>query len=277
MTPRSLASLSLCSLILALPAKAQFPDATALVRRAMQHRIGAEKTHQPLRYQLYKLDASHPVTHITTKDIVETQDGDVARLILANDQPLSREADRAELDRLDFLAQHPELQQHRHRVEQKDAARVDHLMALLPDAFLFTIEALETCASGPCYRLSFKPNPAWSPPDMEADLFRGVAGRAWIDQAQEQIVRIAANFIADANIGFGVLARIDKGSTALLEQSDIGGGDWELTALTLHLTGRALLFKAINTKIVEKISHFTHVEPNLSYRQAIQLLKSPTP
>jgi hypothetical protein len=112
---------------------------------------------------------------------------------------------------------------------------------------------------------------------MEADLFRGVAGRAWIDQAQEQIVRIAANFIADANIGFGVLARIDKGSTALLEQSDIGGGDWELTALTLHLTGRALLFKAINTKIVEKISHFTHVEPNLSYRQAIQLLKSPTP
>ena len=269
------------AILLTLPAAAQLPDATALVRRAMQHRIEATKTHQPLRYQLYKLDASHPHTHITTKDIIETPDGDVARLILSNNQPLTPEADRAELDRLDALAQHPELQQHRQRAEQKDAARIDRLMTLLPDAFLFHIEALETCPAGPCYRLTFKPNPAWTPPDMEADLFRGLAGQAWVDQAQERLVRISATFIADVSFGFGVLARIDKGGTALIEQADIGPEpgqhDWELTGITLHLTGKALLFKAINTQIVEHTSHFTRVAPNLTYRQAIQLLKSPTP
>ncbi len=41
-------------------------DATALVRRAVQHRIDTEKNHRPLRYLLHRADERHD----TTKEIV---------------------------------------------------------------------------------------------------------------------------------------------------------------------------------------------------------------
>ena len=112
-------------------------DPTALVRRATQHRIEASQNHQPLRYLLRKTDGLHD----TTKDIIETRDGDVARLVALNGQPLSAQANQAELDRLNNLANHPEIQQHRYQREQKDADRVNRLMRLLPTHFCIASKA----------------------------------------------------------------------------------------------------------------------------------------
>jgi hypothetical protein len=245
-------------------------DPTALVRRAVQHRMDAAQTHHPLRYLLRKTDEERD----TSKDIIETNDGDVARLVALNGQPLSAEADRAELDRLHTLSEHPEIQQHRHQREQKDAARVDRLMRLLPDAFLYRYEGMTGCAGGSCYRLSFSPNPHFTPPDMEASIFRGLAGEVWIDQEQERLTRLDAHVIANVDFGWGILGKLDKGGTILLEQSDIGVHDWELTDLKLNLTGKALLVKSLNIQITEQASHFSQVPPGVDYRKAIQLLEN---
>ncbi len=244
-------------------------DPTALVRRAVQHRMDAAQTHRPLRYLLRKTDDQRD----TTKDIIETNDGDVARLVEVKGQPLSVEANQAELERLHTLADHPEIQQHRHQREQKDAARVDRLMRLLPEAFLYRYEGMTGCAAGSCYRLSFSPNPRFTPPDMEASIFRGLAGEVWIDQEQERLTRLDAHVIANVDFGWGILGKLDKGGTILLEQSDIGGHDWELTDLKLNLTGKALLVKSLNIQIKEQASHFTQVPPDVDYRKAIQLLE----
>jgi hypothetical protein len=82
-----------------------------LVHRATQHRIDASQNHQPLRQRE------------ATKDIIETRDEDVARLVALNGQPLSAQANHAELDRMHTLANHPEIQQHRCQREQKDEER----------------------------------------------------------------------------------------------------------------------------------------------------------
>jgi hypothetical protein len=245
-------------------------DPTALVRRAVQHRMDAAQTHPPLRYLLRKTDDQRD----TTKDIIETGQGDVARLVAINGEPLSAEANQAELDRLHTLADHPEIQQHRHQREQKDAARVDRLMRLLPDAFLYRYEGMTGCAAGSCYRLSFSPNPHFTPPDMEASIFRGLAGEVWIDQGQERLTHLDAHVIANVDFGWGILGKLDKGGTILLEQSDIGGHDWELTHLKLNLTGKALMVKSLNIQITEQASHFTQVPPGVDYRKAIQLLEN---
>jgi hypothetical protein len=248
-------------------------DATALVRRAIQHRLDADKTHRPVRYLIHRADERHD----TTKAIVETVDGDVARLVAIDGKPLSVEADRAELDRLDTLAAHPEQQEHRRKGEQKDAERIDRLLALLPEAFLYRVEGMTACASGQCIRLSFTPNPKFTPPDLESDLLRGIAGEVWIDSAQERLVRLDGHFIADVNFGFGIIGRLNKGGTVLLEQSDIGGHQWELTRLTLHVTGKALLVKPLSFQINEEASRFAPVSPGLRYRDAIQLLRQSAP
>ena len=139
----SAAMLLLLSMFLCDPAKAQSPkeDVAAnpvpLVQRASHNELGTGNGH-PYRYKLHKIDDGK----ITTKEIVETKDGDVARLISTGDKPLSPEAEQAEIDRLNNLLAHPEIQAHRHKKEQEDSDRANEMVRLLPDAFIYHYEGM---------------------------------------------------------------------------------------------------------------------------------------
>jgi hypothetical protein len=244
-------------------------DPTALVRRATEHRIDASRTHQPLRYLLHKVDGLRD----NTKDIIETRDGAVARLVALHGQPLDAQANQTELDRLNTLANHPEIQEHRHQREKKDEDRVSRLMRLLPDAFLYRFEGLVPCDGGQCYRLSFEPNPHFDPPDLEAGVFRGMAGEVWIDQAQERLVRLNARLISDVDFGWGIIGKLDKGGTIQIEQADVGGHDWEVTSLKVNMRGKAMMLKSLSFQITEEASHFSRVPDGVDYRKAIQHLE----
>ena len=65
-------------------------DPVTLVRRAVQHRLDAEKTHKPAQYLIRRIDEHRD----TTKLIVETGDGDVARLVAINGKPVSPDIDK---------------------------------------------------------------------------------------------------------------------------------------------------------------------------------------
>jgi hypothetical protein len=245
-------------------------DATALVRRAVQHRLDSAKIHHPVEYLLHRTDS-----HLdSTKLILETKDGDVARLVAIDNKPLIPDAEKIELARLDNLAQHPEMQDHRRRNEQKDTERVDHVLGLLPDALLYHPEGIVPCGAGQCYRLSFKPNPGFSPPDLEANVLTAIAGEVWVDQAQERITRLDAHFIKDVDFGFGILGKLNKGGTVLLEQTNVGDNDWELTGLEMHIAGKALMVRTLNFQIKEVASHFEQAAPAMDYREGIRLLKN---
>jgi hypothetical protein len=244
-------------------------DTTALVRRAVQHRLDAAKNHHPLQYFVRRIDERRD----STKLIVETSDGSVARLVAIGGKPLSPDADKSELDRLDLLAAHPEMQERRRKNEQKDADRITHMLSLLPEAFLYKFEGTVSCPSGQCYRMSFTPNPNFAPPDLESNIFRGIAGELWVDQAQERLVRLDARFIADVDFGFGIIGKLNKGGTVLLEQSAVGENDWELTGLKIHVNGKALLVRSFSYQVDEQANHFSPVSPSLHYRDAINLLK----
>jgi hypothetical protein len=255
--------------LLNLPGHAQTGPA-ALVRRAIQNRENSARTHRPLRYLLRKADDHRD----TTKDIIETDQGFVARLIAVNNQPLTAEANHAELDRLNTLANHPELQEHRHQRELKDAGRVNRLMRLLPDAFLYRDQGTSPCPAGKgiCHHLTFSPNPGFEPPDLEAGIFRGLAGEVWIDQTEERLTRLDAHVIANVDFGWGILGKLDKGGTIQLEQSDIGNHNWELTSMKLNLRGKALMLKSFDIQLTQQASHFSQVPPGVDYRRAIELL-----
>ena len=244
-------------------------DATALVRRAIQHRLDEQK-HRPLmRYVLRKKDERRE----TVKEIVETKDGDVARLMEIDGKPLSAEQERAEMQRLDALVAHPEMQEHRKKSEERDEARIDRVMGMLPDAEVYVMEGVEACETGQCYRLSYKPKPGFEPPDMESDVLRGVAGEVWIDQAQERLVRLDAKFIGEVDFGFGILGKLNKGGTVTLRQSCVDGHDWELTGMKVGLTGKALMVKSFKVDIDQEMSGYTAVAAGMGYREAIAMLK----
>jgi hypothetical protein len=178
-----------------------------------------------------------------------------------------------DLARLDDLKAHPEMQQRRKRSEQKDQDRVDRLMGRLPDAFVYRMEGVEPCAAGRCYRLRFTPNAKWQPPDMESEFFRGVEGEVWISQSAERLMRLEARFVADVSIGLGIVGKLYKGGTVTLEQADVGGNDWELTRMTVHVTGKVFLVKSMSYQMTQEASHFSPVTPGMGYAAAIEMLK----
>lgn len=248
-------------------------DPVALVRRATQNELpkpGELFGPEPMRYKLRKADDRG----ITTKEIVESKDGGVARLIARNDQPLTPEQQQAELNRLQYLMDHPEVQEHRRKREQEDSNRVYKMVRILPDAFLYTYAGMVNGPSGPAVRLTFKPNPAFEPPDRESQVYAGMEGELWIDRAQGRLARLDAHLVSDVEFGWGILGRLYKGGSILVENADVGGHRWETTHMKLNLVGKALMVKTIRFQMVEDASDFLPVPRQIGYRDAIRMLEA---
>jgi len=132
------------------PAQAQ-----AMVARALATETNtARDLSHPMRYKLHK--SSPRMT--STKEIAETRDGDVARLIAINDQPLSQDAEQREQARLDALLSDPARQRHRKQSEESDTGIVLKLLRMLPQAFLYEYESIGQGPSGTVEKFRFRPN-----------------------------------------------------------------------------------------------------------------------
>jgi hypothetical protein len=271
-------------------------DAAALVRRAVANHLAAEASHHPQRFVLHKKDDRRDYI----QEIVETRQGDVALAIAANGALLSPAMHRAQIDRLDALDSHPDLQEHRYKREAEDNARADKLLRMLPEAFVYHYDSTIPCivttppnipipgAALPaviappaapqtvaqCYRLTFKPNPRWDPPDTESRILRGMAGDVLLEKSRERLTRLNARLITDVDFGWGIIGHLDKGGTIFIEQTLVTPDDWELTRIKLNLTGRALMVKPLSYHISEEMGQYTPVPEDLDYHAAIRMLKA---
>jgi hypothetical protein len=244
-------------------------DPQKIVRDASWNELHSHSAGRSFSYLLRKVDPKGS----QAKRIFETKDGDVARLLEKDGKPLSPEDEQAEMDRLNHLLDHPEIQEHRHKKEQEDSARGDEMVRMLPDAFLFTLSGMVEGPNGPCYRLQFKPNPAFTPPDREGEVYHGMVGELWVDQGQLRLVKIDAHLISDVNFGWGVLGRLYKGGSILVQNADVGLHHWETIHMKLNLQGKLLMMKSVDYSTTEDSSDFQVQSQELGYQDAIRLLE----
>jgi hypothetical protein len=250
------------------PAQAQELVEHAL---ATESRAAQEFSHpsHPMRYRLRK--SSPNLT--STKEILETGDGDVARLVSIFDKPLSQADEQTEQARLDALLNNPGLQQHRKQSEDNDTARAMKVLRVLPTAFLYQFVGTGTAAGGTVEEFSFKPNPQFSPPDLETGVLTAMAGEIWIDAAQERVVRLTGSLLEDKDFGWGILGQLNKGGSVQIDQADVGGHQWRIVHLQLKMNGR-MLWKTKNSDSVQDYTQFSPLPTGLSYKQAIQMLRA---
>lgn len=259
----------LLSFALAGAASAENLTPQEAIERASHNELTAHDVH-PYRFTLRKVDDGK----ITTKEIIETKDGDVARLIAINDKPLPPAVEAKEIQRLQTLLADASIQEHRRKREQADADRANEMVRLLPTAFVYEFEGIVEGPSGPCYKLSMKPNPDFDPPDRQAEVLHGMAGEIWIDQKEERMVKLNVHLIADVDFGWGIFGKLYKGGTILVEQKDVGHDHWEQHKLRLNLNGKILMFKSLVIDTKEDESNFAPVPADWTYQDAVRALLS---
>jgi len=241
------------------------PQAQALVERALATEVrAAGDTSHPMRYRLRK--ASPRLT--STKEIVETRDGDVARLLSFFDKPLNQDDEQKEEARLDALLSDPARQGHRRQSEERDTAIVMKLLRMLPQAFLYEYAG----ASGNVEKFTFKPKPGFSPPDLETQALTNMSGELWIDATGERVTRLEGHLQQDTDYGWGILGRLDKGGWIVIDQAGVGAGAWRIVRFQMKMNLR-VLFKTRSFDTVEEMTEYAPVSAGLDYRQAIQMLR----
>lgn len=243
-------------------------DPAALMQKASQNELANSYGKHPLlRYRLRKITAKSD----TTKEIVETLDGGVARLIAEQNHPLTPEQEQAELQRLHTLASDPARQAHRRHHENRDAAQLSEIMRLLPAAFIYRYAGAQQTPGGTAIRLTFEPNPRFSPPDLEARILTGIRGEVWIDPAQLRVVQITGNLFRPVNYGWGLLGALDPGGRLSITQAKTPAG-WQMSHLILSFQGKALLLKTLQVNVDETAWNYHPVPPGWHYQDAVRWL-----
>jgi hypothetical protein len=225
----------------------------------------------PLRYRTRKVDAKSD----TTREIIETRQGSVARLIQRNGQPITAAEDALERDRLNAMLASPSdfIKHHKH-----DSAARGYSMALvrkLPDAMSFTYvpgQPQPAYASSLQVVIDFTPNPAFKPSAMIENVLTGIEGRVWIDAESLRVTRIEAHVLRPVDFGWGMLARIYPGGSVEFEQANAGGDRWAYSHVSENLTIREMMVKTSQQRQSMDAGNFQILPAPVTYQEAVHML-----
>ncbi len=215
-----------------------------------------------------------------TRLYVETNDAMAGMLVSVNNQPLTRQQQQAELGHLDWLINNPDQLRKKHAREKEDADRSLRIVKALPDAFRYEYDGTQAGESNlgksgdTLVRLKFTPNPSYSPPTRVEQVLQGMQGYLLIDAVEHRIAEINGTLFRDVNFGWGIIGHLDKGGRFVVKQADVGEGCWELTAMSLNITGKILVFKGITMASDETFSDFLRVPADTSFAKGVGLLKA---
>jgi hypothetical protein len=230
-----------------------------------------------LRYRTHTLSEKGDVI----RDVVESKDGTVARLILRDGKPLTDEQDKSERQRLNDMIASPSTFFRHIRNTESDRKMADKLVPLMADAMIYTYTPgqPQTGKNGGAREvvIDYKPNPKFNPPNTEAEALTGLEGRIWIDAKSHYLVRMEGTISRSVNFGWGMLAHIYPGGKLALSQASIGENRWIFTYFSMKLSVRALMLKTVNVRTESTASDFQQLGP-MSYQDAIRMmLDTPLP
>jgi hypothetical protein len=280
----SLALLAVTAMLAAQDAKT--PDTKAadmppgeLVRVAVENEIAASN-HPGVLHMFRSRKQTARLSQ--TRLYVETTDALATMLTAINDQPLTAEQQQGETNHLSWLVNNPDQMRKKHWREKEDEQRTLQIVKALPNAFLYQYAGAENGAPGmgepgvPLVKLTFTPNPAYSPPSRVEQVLDGMKGYLLIDAKARRMARIDGTLFREVSFGWGLIGHLDKGGHFLVQQADLGLGDgsWGITEISLSVTGRILLFKGLNIVSDEVLSDFRKMPPNLTFAQGVEMLKT---
>jgi hypothetical protein len=211
----------------------------------------------------------------TLREIIESKQGSVARLVERGGKPITAAEDTAERARLQYALDHPDEFFRHHRRDAATRNDAMQLIKMMPKAMLYSFAPDQPQPPGATSKqvvLDFKPSPEFHPPTMMSEILTGLQGRVWIDEATQRVTRIEGHVLHVINFGFGVVARLYPGGFVEFEQTNVGGEHWVFSHLDEHLVVRALMVKTMPEDARMTSSNFVMLPTAVSYQDAIKML-----
>jgi hypothetical protein len=249
-----------------LYAQARLPESPEkLVREVAYNEMQDHHAHSYWRFWIER----NLQNETQREERVETADGPIARLFLSNGHPLNQEFERQEQARLKRLLSSPREQARSRQDYAEGEERIGRVVALMPDAFLYEDDGEEDG----CRRLRFRSNPAFLAHLIEARIFHAMSGTLCVDTRYKRLVEFKGQLDENVDFGFGILGRLCKGSWFQLKRTQVSATDWKTAGIELHISGRAVLFKAISHEMSEVRGGFVQVPAGLNLIQGMKLLE----
>jgi hypothetical protein len=272
----ALAPLALCCIAGAQNPPAQAPPAE-LVRSAVKNEVAAADN-TVVKHMFCSRKKTPRGSQ--TKLYVETNDSVAAMLIAVNDRPVTSDQRQGETNHLAWLAGNPEQLRKKQAREKEDAERSLRIIKALPDAFHYEYAGTENGtatlgrAGALLVKLKFTPDPDYSPPTRVEEVLAGMQGYLLIDPEARRLARIDGTLFRNISFGWGIVGHLDKGGHFLVQQAEDHDGTWGISAMSLNIMGKILLFKSLSIVSEETFSDFQRVPDDLPFAKGVELLKA---
>jgi hypothetical protein len=241
-------------------------SANELARKVVANELKVQnENHDHWMYRLEKEEFGRK----RVQEILETRDGSLSRLLSIDSRPLDAQQQQKENQRLQRLVSHPE-QRKLQQASNKKAEQGARLFNILPDVFVFAYARHQ----GSLVTLSFRPDPNFQPPSIEARVLHSMQGEMTVETKQERLAEINGHLMEDVKFGGGLLGHLDKGGMFEVRQAEVAPGHWEVTVLGVDMKGKVLLFKTIGVQEAEKHSDFHLMLDDLTLAEAVDILNS---
>jgi hypothetical protein len=222
----------------------------ALVERlvANQHRNDdALAEYERHERQTRRKGGNERIVEDKTYRVVPTGTGALRLLVEENGQAVKPEFYQKELRELEKVllnALHPAeaRQQQAIRKWEKRTGERRELVDAVPRAFRFSWLGRETRNGRILARLQLDPNPDFKPASRNVQMLAHVGAVLWVDEKEGQVARIEAEVIRDIAVGGGLLGKVYKGGSFVMDQVEAAPGVWLPSRYILNLDGRKFFF-----------------------------------
>jgi hypothetical protein len=108
----------------------------------------------------------------------------------------------------------------------------------------------------PTILVTFRAKPDYRPKTAGAKILQHIAGKAWIAEDDHELARVEAEIIDPISIVGGFLAKVQKGSTVVMERRKINNEIWLPFREEGSINGKLLLLKGINIHELAEYSDY---------------------
>jgi len=243
----------------AAPATLANDQIKELIRKVAENDIANDKLLRDYTYterqETKKLNKRGEITSTESKtyDVLQIYGETVEKLVAKNDKPLSEKDAAKEDEKVQKVIDKRRNESNsdrekRIKKEEKEREEGREFVKEIADAYDFTLVKVEPIDGRPAWVIDAQPNPGFIPHRKEARFLSKIVGRIWIDQAEDELVKIDCQVTDTISLGL-FLARLHKGTRVVYEQTRVNDEVWLPVHAAIHVDVRLALMKEFDQDI----------------------------